>query len=422
MTNEPTISYWIDHRRTTKKGLLPVKLMVYQNNPKKRKMYGTGIYVTSSFSSSLKNGKTLRGDNKKKLSLINEYVKRAETTAQEMKTFSFSEFEKKFFRKKGDVLTPNYWYQQIIDEKKKINAIGTADNYRLSLASIENFIKDEDEKSKIDTLSFYEINKSFLEEYEAYMLDKKNSKYSTVGIYLRPLRAVFNRAIKEGYLSDDNYPFERNKNSGYVIPQSDGTKRALTQKQIKLLFEAKPKTENQQKAKDFWFFSYTCNGMNIKDIANLKFKDLEDDHFYFYREKTKRTTKNKLKKVKVYLNDFSSQIIEKYANQDKISENYVFDILSIYDTQEEKHRKVKNFVKFINDHMKRQIKANQLDIPIVTVQWARHSFSTIAIKKGVSMEFMQESFGHKSIKTTQNYFSGFDDETRKEFAQNNMDF
>ena len=38
------------------------------------------------------------------------------------------------------------------------------------------------------------------------------------------------------------------------------------------------------------------------------------------------------------------------------------------------------------------------------------------------MEFMQEALGHNNIKTTQNYFSGFDDDIKKEFAQDIMNF
>ena len=35
---------------------------------------------------------------------------------------------------------------------------------------------------------------------------------------------------------------------------------------------------------------------------------------------------------------------------------------------------------------------------------------------------MQESLGHKDMKTTQAYFDGFEDEAKKELANNLMDF
>jgi hypothetical protein len=48
--------------------------------------------------------------------------------------------------------------------------------------------------------------------------------------------------------------------------------RALTKEDSKL-FNAHTETE-QEKAKTFLVFSYACNGMNIKDIALLKFKNI----------------------------------------------------------------------------------------------------------------------------------------------------
>ena len=34
------------------------------------------------------------------------------------------------------------------------------------------------------------------------------------------------------------------------------------------------------------------------------------------------------------------------------------------------------------------------------------------------MEYTMEAIGHSNIKTTQNYFTGFDDETKQDFADN----
>ncbi len=105
-------------------------------------------------------------------------------------------------------------------------------------------------------------------------------------------------------------------------------KKALSKEQLKQLFNAKPTNYFQEKAKDFWFFSYSCNGINIKDIALLQYKNIEDEKIVFYRAKTKRTSKRNLKPIVVYLNDFSNSVIEKYGNKNKNSNNFVFDIIS----------------------------------------------------------------------------------------------
>jgi len=81
---------------------------------------------------------------------------------------------------------------------------------------------------------------------------------------------------------------------------------------------------------------------------------------------------------------------------------------------EAKRNSIKAFTRFINQHIKKLAKANGLPDGISTY-YARHSFATIGIQNGQSLEFMQRELGHKSMATTQNYFSGFDNETKKQF-------
>jgi len=58
----------------------------------------------------------------------------------------------------------------------------------------------------------------------------------------------------------------------------------------------------------------------------------------------------------------------------------------------------------------------------VSTYWARHSFATNAIRNGASMEFVQESLGHGSLSTTQQYFAGFENEAKRDFFQKLMNF
>src|SRR5690606_22027585 len=111
---------------------------------------------------------------------------------------------------------------------------------------------------------------------------------TTVSMYLRALRTIFNRAIEAKTIEKDLYPFGVKR---YEIPSSSNVKKAFDSSQLGALFKAVPKTPEQEKAKDFWFFSFVCNGMNIKDILHLKWKDIHDAQIVFIREKTKRTKK-----------------------------------------------------------------------------------------------------------------------------------
>lgn len=161
--------------------------------------------------------------------------------------------------------------------------------------------------------------------------------------------------------------------------------------------------------------------MNIKDIALMRYKDIKDGSITFYRAKTINTTKAKRRPIIAYLNDYSKSVIDQYGNEDKSSNHFVFDIISDNQSAQEQKISINNFTRFINQHLKKLCESIGLPIEISTY-WARHSFATISICNGATMEFMQESLGHTNPNTTMSYFAGFDDESKREFAQHLMDF
>jgi hypothetical protein len=57
------------------------------------------------------------------------------------------------------------------------------------------------------------------------------------------------------------------------------------------------------KAKDFWIFSYLCNGINMNDIARLRWNNIHPEIIVFEREKTKRTKRDSPVKIVVLRND-----------------------------------------------------------------------------------------------------------------------
>ena len=58
----------------------------------------------------------------------------------------------------------------------------------------------------------------------------------------------------------------------------------------------------------------------------------------------------------------------------------------------------------------------------ISSYWARHSFATNSLRKGASMEFISEALNHSDLSVTKNYFAGFEDEAKKDFANKLLDF
>lgn len=418
MKSQYSISIYLDTRRSKDSNKYPVRLRVYANNLRKQKLYSTKFdFTEDEFDSIWKTTKPREKYRKDRLAL-QALESRANKIADELKYFSFAQFEKRLYRKPGTGTLVTYHYEQAIKELIKNKQISTANTYSLSRKSLKVFCEYSTLKIDFKTLSLYDITPKWLEEYEKYMIGTLEKSTTTVSIYVRVLRAIYNLAIAEGEINNDTYPFGKRK---YQIPSAKKVKKALNLEELAKLYHAEPKTKEEEKAKDFWLLSYACQGINLKDIALIKESDFEGDTIHFYRAKTRKTTKSDQKPITVYLNDFSKGVIDKYKVATEKPADLIFPIIEKEQTPEDQQRAIKNFTRYINQHIKKLAKTAGITNQI-SYQWARHSYATNALRKGASMEFIQEALGHDNLKTTQNYIAGFDDETKKKFAKGIMNF
>jgi len=416
MKQDYSISIWLDTRRMKSNGKYPVKLRVFTPSPRKQKLYTTKYEFTEKEFQSIWLTEKPRTEHKGTRKELKAIEVKADKVAEKLIPFTFEAFERKLYRKSGDGVRVQFQYAQAIQELLKRNQIGTASTYDQSQKSIIDFVSSINHK--YSALTFYDVTPAWLKDYEQYMTEIKGRSATTISIYLRVLRTLFNRAIEEKEIEQDYYPFGKRK---YQVPATRNVKKALTRDQLHKLFHAECSTPEQQKARDFWFFSYSCNGMNLKDIALLRYRDIQDGKITFYRAKIRTTSKGKLRPVTAYLNEFAQGIIDKYGSDNKEPDSLVFDIIKPGSTPQQQQLQIKNFTRYVNQHMKKLAKANDLPGDISTY-WARHSFATNAVRKGATMEFVQQALGHENLSTTQNYFAGFDDETKKAFANTIMDF
>lgn len=440
-TARPTTAITLDTLHPKKDGSLPLKVRL--TFERKARYYAVSIELRDGTKiDSMKPEELTKAKAEKSKGIFKEIgllladkEKFANEILNELKdNFSFDAFKERFSGVKtaSDYNDVFYWYTETIKELEDNDQLGTASSYDLTLKSLKIFIKHLTQKEP-SKLLFKDITVKWLQKYEAFMTGDKTTvlpdgkvkvkeglSRTTVGIYLRTLRAIFNIAIKAAIKAKTTpppYPFGANE---YSIPKGKKVKKAFSKEQLSLLFNAKAQTPEQEKARDFWFFSYTCNGMNIKDICWLRNEKLESDSFSFERAKTRNTNKDQLP-VNVMLTDFAKSIIEKYRNPDTSPKAFVFGILSQTDTGQEKRTKVQLFTRFINQHIKKLAVSVGITHDISTY-FARHSFATLAIQGGASIEFVSEALSHSDIKTTRGYFAGFADTTKKEILEGLMDF
>lgn len=434
-----TISIILDTRRIKKTDKYPVKLRV--TFQRVTEYYQTVFDLSKSEWEKLPASRTsneLQTVRKK----VKEIERKADSTIKNLDPFDFAEFERQFIHSNSDfrqrklkgtaialnadefdynpfykkfplLLEPNckpgfisYSYLIFIKKLIREGRISSAVNYHCSYVSLKKFRGD---------VTFISITPTYLTEYENWLKAQDLSK-STIGIYIRPLRAIFNEAIEDGIIKREKcYPFGKRK---FRIPTSKSVKKALELSDVQKIYyyQGDPEQEGEQQARDYWLFSYFGNGMNAKDMANLKYKNIDGDYITFERSKTERSLRSDPKPITVFINDDMKAIIEKWGNQDKSPNNYIFPVLQYGLSPLREYELIQNFVGFINEWMKRILKNLGINKKATTYV-ARHTFSTVLKRSGASTEFIQEALGHTDLKTTENYLDSFDKEVKKEFAQ-----
>ncbi len=76
-----------------------------------------------------------------------------------------------------------------------------------------------------------------------------------------------------------------------------------------------------------WLFSYLGNGMNIKDLALLRYENIEVSELHFVRAKTLAKTIDNLRLVHVHIHPHMWKIIERWGKTDPLPNDHIFDIL-----------------------------------------------------------------------------------------------
>jgi len=271
-------------------------------------------------------------------------------------------------------------------------------------------------------MKFEHLTPGLLMSYEKWMLKngkagkRKKGKTSpasltTVGIYGRHIRSVYNDAIESGIVNRDLYPFTKNR---YIIPAGNNFKKALTKAEVMQIMAYPCEKGMEQRSRDLWVFSYLCNGMNINDICRLKWQDIQSDKLTFVRQKTMRSRRSKQTHIKVTLFPETVAIIERWAEKDRRPRKHIFPFLENDMAPLRERIIISQVIKITNQYM-RAI-AKQLEIQSdVTTYSARHSFATILLQSEAPLAFISQSLGHTSISTTESYLGSFDDEKTKKY-------
>jgi hypothetical protein len=188
-----------DSRRKKQSGLYPVKIQVVHNRI--QRYYNTGKELSTEEWATLATSKSpklmaIRSDVKNSFEKVENTVR----SLLEEGNFSFDNLNIRLGKSAGDTL--NMAYKNKINSLNESGAVGNAGVYSCSFRHLETYAGEK--------IAFDTITVDWLKRYEKAMLAEGKS-YTTISMYLRSMRAIFNEVKSVGIIKETQYPFGKPK-------------------------------------------------------------------------------------------------------------------------------------------------------------------------------------------------------------------
>lgn len=402
-----TLSLTLDTRKREEK--LPVAVRINAN--RQTIYYRTGLRCTLPEWEKVCKAK-VRGDNyesKKSQLAVYEKVKKIVDELLKANVFSFELLKSRLTGKSSETFS-DFW--TTFSDKKKT---GTKTAYLIALNSFQKHVGEN--------ITFNRVGVELMKRWENGMA-KEGISNTSQGMYMRACRAVINSCISENKIHRNQYPFGRGTELVSIKKGRSRTDEFIDVSSIKKLMTFQPPESWHKGYSDavlesiaMWLFSYLGNGLNLADMAVLKY----DRHYFesgktefkFIRQKTKDTTDEDIEVIIPIIPQLQN-ILGKYGAEPDFGIP-VFPQLLNGETAPDK---IKKIIAQANSNIRDRVQKACKLIGInksISMTWARHSFATNLTTAGVSERYISQAMGHTTKSVTQGYIGLFPSDKRMKF-------
>ena len=293
-----------------------------------------------------------------------------------------------------------------IDCLRQEGRYSTAHVYKHAIRSFSQFCGTQ-------SITFSRINRETLKRYSNYLLASR-LKPNTISTYMRMLRSIYNRGVEAGSAPYVHRLFHE-VYTGVDVRQ----KKALPVVALRRLLYEDPHSDRLRRTQAIAALMFQFCGMSFADLSHLEKSALDSNVLRYNRVKTKTP-------MSVEVLDSAQEMLEQLRNRQSPRPgcpDYLFGILQGDKKRkdEKAYREYQSALRRFNYCLKSLAKRLRLNFP-VTSYTLRHSWATTAKYRGVPIEMISESLGHKSIKTTQIYLKGFELKERTEVNRMNLSY
>ncbi len=248
----------------------------------------------------------------------------------------------------------------------------TYQKYEVTRKHLSDFLK---KKYNLSDISFKEINHLFLTDFEVYLLTTCGCNPNTTAKFMQFFKRIVIIAKNNGWIKVD--PF-----ANYKIRIKKVDRGYLQQEEIEAIMAKEFSTKRLEQVRDIFVFSCFC-GLAYIDVKNLREDNIRksfDGNMWIMGKREKTDVA-----FNIPLLDIPKKILEKYKGM--LPDNRILPVPS--------NQKVNAYLKEIGS-----ICGIEKEL---TFHLARHSFATLTLSKGVSIESVSKMLGHTNIRTTQIY-------------------
>ncbi len=315
--------------------------------------------------------------------------------------WTLNQFEDAFLNRSKKGKIKDYFLNHIIT-LKETNHIGNAACYRTTLHMLELFDKKFGEKI------FPEIDIKYVNNFDIY-LQKRGCSGNTRKYYMKALRAIINKAIKEKEASEGSYPFGK---GGFNISslEEETVKRYLPMDCMEKIKSTIMQDHTLELTRRMFLFSYYCYGISFIDVALLTKKNIirynEGNYIVYKRNKTKES--KKVKPIQIKITDEIQSHLNWFSRHCSLIENYLAPVVSREGYKgEQLYKHIRS--RFIHNNNKLKELARQLEISqlSLTSYVARHTMAMTLQENQVPREIISQILGHNDLITTNTYLDSF---------------
>lgn len=266
---------------------------------------------------------------------------------------------------------------------KKKNGIAAA--YSSTRSSLARYIGRKE-------INLSQVNSSFVNRYKDYLYESGVAE-NTIVYYIRNFRALYNLAIKDGFVPSYDYPFRK-----VSTRPCKTVKRALDRERMLKLscLSLKPGSE-MKRSLDLFLFGFYAQGMAFVDIVYLKWKNVSGNLIVYRRHKSKQL-------IQIDITPQIWSLINEHGANAHNADEYVFPIIKAGINEYIQYRSA---LGRINRHLKK-ISAKLNIHPPLTTYTARHTWATLAREYGAPVSAISEGLGHTKEEMTLVYLKELD--------------